>query len=218
MFHSTRPTDTAPGHRPLSVLLVDDHPLLLQGLAAILQGQPGISIVGEARDGRQAVELVKRIEPDVVVMDLVMPEMDGVQATRAIVECCPNTRIIGLSCLGQGRTIRDAIEAGMNGYMPKRCAVDELVEAVRAVGAGGSYISPLVRRGDLQDGPELSPRELEVLRLLAAGKATKEVATELGLSVKTVETHRTSLREKLGIHSIAELTKYALREGMTSLG
>ena len=218
MFDSNGVTAASRTSSTLRVLLVDDHPLLLQGLAAILQGQPGISVVGEALDGRQAVELVRQFEPDVVVMDLVMPEMDGVQATRAIVECCPNTRVIGLSSLGQGRTIRDAIEAGMSGYMPKRCAVNELVDAVRAVAAGESYISPLVRRADLQDGPELSPRELEVLRLLAAGKATKEVATELGLSVKTVETHRTSLREKLGIYNIAELTKYALREGMTSLG
>ena len=200
----------------ITVLLVDDHPLLIQGLIALLSGQPGITIVGHASDGREAVELARTLEPAVVVMDLVMPEMDGVEATGQILASCPATRIIGLSTMGKGRTVRHALDAGMHAYIPKLAAVDELVAAIRAVAAGESYVS--ARLGPMEPKPEtLTSREQEVLRMLTAGKSAKEIAIELDVSVKTVETHRITMKHKLGIFNMAELTKYALREGMATL-
>ena len=210
------PISGAAPRPPISVLLVDDHPLLIQGLIALLAGQSGISVVGEASDGRAAVELAQRLKPTVVVMDFIMPEMDGIQATRAIMESCPGTRIIGLTTVGGGRTVRDGFDAGMHAYLPKIAAADELVAAIRAVAAGETYVSP--RAGAPEPKPDvLTPREQEVLRLLVSGKSAKDIAADLDVSIKTIETHRVSVKQKLNLFTIAELTRYALREGMTSL-
>jgi DNA-binding NarL/FixJ family response regulator len=202
---------------PITVLLVDDHPLLIHGLMALLMGQPGIRVVGHAGDGRRAVELARELCPTIVVMDFVLPEMDGVQATRAILQSCPATCVIGLSTLARGRSVREALDAGMSAFIPKIAAVDELVHAIRAVAAGETYVSPSA--GPIEPKPDdvLSPRELEVLRLLADGQSAKEIAIKLDVSVKTIETHRVAVKQKLGLFSVAQLTKYALREGMTAL-
>jgi DNA-binding NarL/FixJ family response regulator len=214
--HPVPPAAGAPPRPPISVLLVDDHPLLIQGLVALLAGQPGISVVGQASDGRCAVEQARRLKPAVIVMDFIMPEMDGVRATREILGTCHETRIIGLTTTGGGRTVREALDAGMHAYLPKIAAADELVTAIRAVAAGETYVSP--RAGAVEPKPDvLTPREQEVLRLLASGKSAKEIAVDLDVSIKTIETHRVSLKQKLNLYTVAELTKYAIREGMTSL-
>jgi DNA-binding NarL/FixJ family response regulator len=211
------------------VLLVDDHQILRQGLRALLDDQPDFR-VSEADTGRAAVSKVTETAPDVVVMDLAMPGLNGIDATRQINEINPHVKVIALSAHSDKRMITEALRAGASGFVPKDAAFDELAQAIREVLAGKVYISPkisvAVRDAISDGGPQgeftstrgrLTAREREVLQLLAEGKSTKEVAAVLRVGVKTVETHRRQMMEKLQMYSLAELTKYAIREGITSV-
>ena len=199
------------------------------GLRALLRSQPGMIVVGEAADGRTAVSLAADLSPDVVVMDINMPDLDGVEATRRIAAAGNGTKVVALSGHSDDRSVREMLKAGAAGYVLKDAAFEELAAAVRAVVEGKVYVSPRVAgivvddlmhggaSGDSSSAGRRTTREREVLQLLAEGKATKQAAMHLHVSVKTVETHRRNIMEKLGLDSVAELTKYALREGLTSL-
>ena len=209
----------------IKLLLADDHEMLRSGLRALIERTAGMTVVGEAADGRTAVRLAADLQPDVVVMDVVMPVLNGVDATRQITDAQPQVRVICLTGRSDERVIADALTAGATGFVRKEAAFDELVAAVQAVVAGQTYVSPslaevVARPHNGTDGkshPKLSGREREVLQLISEGKATKEVAHALSVSVKTVETHRANLMNKLNLFSVAELTKYAVREGMSAL-
>jgi two-component system, NarL family, response regulator NreC len=211
------------------ILLVDDHQMMREGLRALLEGQAGVSVVGEAEDGRQAVEMVDSLKPDVVIMDVTMPSLNGVEATRQILGRHPDVKVIALSIHSDQRFVRQMFEVGAAAYLLKEGAFDELTQAIRAVRDGESYISSriagafikeYVRPGARRAAPGaevLSARENEVLQLIAEGKSTKEIASILRVGVKTVETHRRQVMLKLQINSVAELTKYAIRVGLTTL-
>jgi len=208
--------------------LVDDHQLLRAGLRTLLSKERDLEIVAEASDGREAVKLVAKHSPDVVVMDIGMPNLNGIEATRQIREIAPRTRVVALSMHSGAQFVSRMLEAGASAYLLKDSAHEELLHAVRAVTAGQVYLSPAItgvvvddyvrRAGTTNARPVLTPREREVAQLLAEGRSTKEIAGQLFLSVKTIETHRQHIMEKLNISSIAELTKYAIREGLTELG
>jgi DNA-binding NarL/FixJ family response regulator len=208
----------------VKVLLVDDHEIIRTGLRTLLQRERDMSIVGEASDGRRAVELVREVSPDVVVMDLTMPHLNGIDATRQSIAAKPSVRVIGLSASGDDRMVIEMLRAGAVGHVNKTAAGNELINAIRTVLKGSFYFSPeIVARIATSPGDQphsaferLSPREREVLQLIAEGKATKEVAAMLRVSIKTAETHRRNLMDKLNVDSVAELTKYAIREGLTS--
>src|SRR4051812_2264157 len=211
------------------VLLADDHRILRQGLRSLLSAQPDFEIVAEAEDGRTAVEMAERLSPHVIVMDIGMPDLNGVDATRQIVTKMPSVRVIALSAYADRRLIAEVLKAGASGYLLKESAFEELVEAIRTAAARKVYLSPKIAAELVEDyvrmskepGPSvfesLSPREREVLQLIAEGHSTKEVARTLKVSVKTVETHRRQLMNKLELFSVAELTRYAIREGLVSL-
>ena len=210
-------------------LLADDHEILRSGLKALVQGQPGMSVVGEAADGRAAVRLAAELRPDVVVMDVMMPELNGVDATRQISSADVRVRVICLTGRSDEKVFAEAMAAGAVGFVRKESAFEELMTAVQTVLAGGRYVSPSLSTtlnptaaagGAVNGGlvhPKLSGREREVLQLISEGKATKEVAASLHVSVKTVETHRANLMNKLNLFSVAELTKYAIRQGIAAL-
>ena len=210
------------------IILVDDHQLLRAGLRTLLSKERDLEIVAEASDGREAVKLVTKHSPDVVIMDIGMPNLNGIEATRQIREIAPRTRVVALSMHSGAQFVSRMLEAGASAYLLKDSAHEELLHAVRAVTAGQVYLSPAItgvvvddyvrRAGTTSPGPLLTPREREVAQLLAEGRSTKEIAGRLFLSVKTIETHRQHIMEKLNISSIAELTKYAIREGLTELG
>ena len=209
------------------VLLADDHKILRQGLRTLLEREKDIQIVGEADNGRSSVKLSGELAPDVVVMDVAMPDLNGIDATRRITEAEPRTRVLALSMHSDGRYVKGMLQAGARGYILKDCAAEELTHAIRTVMAGQVYVSPgvtgaivndYVRQLSAADGPAtLTPREREVLQLLAEGGSTANIAAGLHLSVKTIETHRKHIMDKLGLRSIAELTKYAIREGITTV-
>ena len=213
----------------IRMLLVDDHKLMREGLRALLEGAPDLEIVGQASDGREALDLVRTLSPDVVVMDVGMPELNGVEATRRIRSEFEGVKVIALSTHTDKRYVHHMLEAGACGYVLKIAAYDELLRAVRAVSVGKTYLSPEVtasvveRSRSPHDGSEvdaystLGSREREVLQLVAEGKTSAETAKEMHISIKTVETHRRNIVQKLGLHGTAELTKYAVREGLTSL-
>lgn len=213
----------------IRVLIADDHKILRDGLVALLEEQEDLRIVAQADNGREAIALTRQHRPDIVVMDAAMPLLNGVEATRQIHAESPGVRIIALSMHSDRRFVRGMLAAGASGYLLKDSAVEELVLAVRTVARGQVYLSPGIGGALVQDYQELlaadasekrdplSPREREVLQLLAEGHTTKQVAALLHVSVKTVETHRKNIMDRLGLRSIAELTKYAIREGLTSL-
>ena len=205
------------------VLLADDHAMFRSGVAAMIEASPGLSVVGHAAGGWDAVRLAAALRPDVVVMDLAMPDLDGIAATQRIAAEVPAVRVVCLTGRSDERTIRQAISAGAVGVVSKVAAFEEVATAVRAAAGGQRYVSPSLRalaaRPDT-DGtgvPRLSGREREVLHLIAGGRATKEAAADLHVSVKTVETHRANLMNKTGLSSVAELTKYAVRHGLAAL-
>ena len=204
----------------IRVLLADDHLIVCQSLKAVLERE-GLQVVGEAADGREAVRLACALRPDVAVLDVSMPLLNGLDAAREIQKACPRTRTILLTMHGEDTYVLQALQMGIRGYVLKSQAVTDLVRAVREVSRGAVYLSPSVSgavveayrtKKDLRD--PLTPRELAVLHLVAEGKTTKEVASLLGMSVKTAEYHRNSVMRKLDIHETASLVRYAIRRGL----
>ena len=213
----------------IRILLADDHGIIRQGLRSLLNKQPDMEVVAEAEDGRKAIDLVREFRPDMVIMDITMPNLNGVEATRQITAEFTQTKVIALSIHSNRRFVSDMLRAGAAGYIVKDCLFDELVQAIRVVTSGGVYLSPTVTGVLIDDYVNhlstpfesqpmiLNDREREVLQLLAEGKSAKQIARDLHVSAKTIEANRRNLMEKLDIHNIAELTKYAVREGLTSL-
>jgi len=212
------------------ILIADDHKLFRDGLKTLINKHPEIEVVGEAEDGLSAVALAQKLKPDVVLMDISMPDLNGIEATRKILSERPEIKIIILSMHFDRRFVTEALKAGALGYLLKDSTVEELVQTIHAVKSDQIYLSDKINDVVIKDYIKmaksaessaytvLSAREREVLQLLAEGKATKEIAAKLNVSVKTIETHRKQIMNKLNIHSIAELTKYAIREGLTQLG
>jgi two-component system, NarL family, response regulator NreC len=213
----------------IKVLLADDHIMMRGGLRMVLEQNHELAVVGEAEDGRETVRLAKKLLPDVVVMDIAMPDMNGIEATRQIIADRPGAKVIALSMHSDRHFVSEMLKAGATAYLLKQCAVDELITAIKTVLKNQTYLSPcisgvvvdnFVRNSSKSDSSvfsHLTDREREVLQLMAEGKSSKEIANQLNLSIKTIETHRMKVMEKLNIHTVAELTKYAIREGLTSL-
>jgi DNA-binding NarL/FixJ family response regulator len=214
----------------IRVLIADDHKIMLAGLRSLLEKQTDFDVVGEADNGRLAVKMAHEKKPDVVVMDVSMPDLNGIEATTQIIESLPETRVIALSMHSDKRFVMGMLRAGASGYLLKDCASQELANAILQVATGKKYLSPEITGvvlGDILQGKssgevatatsQLSPREREVLQLIAEGWSTKQIASHLYVSVKTIETHRRQIMKKLDLHSIADLTKYAIREGLTSI-
>ena len=214
---------------PTRVLLVDDHAIIRQGLCSLLEKQPDIEVVGSVEDGRKAVDIARELAPDLVIMDISMPNLNGIDATRKIIGEMGDVKIIALSIHSSRHFVAEMLKAGASGYILKECLFDELVEAIKTVLNGGTYLSPkitgvviddYVKRLSTQyqpEGPVLNEREREVLQFLSEGKSTKQIAVQLHVSAKTIESNRRNIMDKLGINSVAELTKYAVREGITPL-
>lgn len=209
------------------VLLADDHKMFREALRALLEKNPGIEVVGEASDGREVLKLAGETKPEVVCMDVAMPGLNGIEATRRLVAALPGVKVIGLSAYSDQRFAVDMLDAGAAGYVTKAEAGEELLRAIRTVERQQTYLSPDVAGGVLQalrnpsahavsSTPRLAPREREVLQLLAEGLSTREIAARLHLASSTVEVHRRNIMRKLDLHSVAELTKYAVRHGITS--
>ncbi len=209
----------------LRVFIADDHAFVLEGLKAKVNAQPDMAVIGEATDGRTAVQKVQELLPDVVVMDFSLPVLDGAAATQEIKRLCPQVRVIALTVHEDRVYLRQLLEAGASGYVVKRSAAEDLIRAIQIVAAGGVYLDPAIGdkviggyigrqplKGQML-GQELSEREVEVVRLIARGFANKEIASQLNLSVKTVETYRARAMEKLGLNSRADLVRYASLQG-----
>jgi two-component system, NarL family, response regulator NreC len=204
------------------ILLADDHAVVRQGFKMILAAQPDMEIVGEAGNGRATVELAEQLRPDIVVMDVAMPELNGIEATRRLAASLPHTRVLALSMHKDSVYVREILRAGARGYLLKDSVAADLVSAVRAVASGEGYLSPAVSNAVLDDYRRhvtnpidlLTSREREVLQMLAEGKTNKEIAGILNLSVYTVDAHRGRIMEKLNLHSINELVRFAVRNGL----
>jgi DNA-binding NarL/FixJ family response regulator len=213
----------------VKIILADDHKMMREGLSSLLDQQPDINVVGQAVNGREAVQLAEKLEPDVVVMDVSMPDLNGIDATRQITSRKRQTKVIALSMHSDRQFVAEMFRAGASGYLLKDSAFEELTSAIRTVARNETYIAPKISGVSFEDRggdsspqepflpPRLTDREREVLQMIAEGKGTKEIAAELFLSSKTVETHRQHLMEKLDMYTVAELTKYAIREGLTTL-
>src|SRR5258706_4829886 len=215
----------ARGTKRLRILVADDHELVRRGIRGQLSARRGWIIVGEAMNGREAVEKASKLKPDVAIVDISMPDLDGLQATRQIREAAPSTEVVILTMHESDQMVRRVLEAGARGYVLKSDLAAHLVKAVKDVSAGKLFLTPrvsdIVVRGFLATGEESdptehsearpTPREVEIIRLLAEGKANKEIAAKLGITIRTVETHRAKIMLKLGLHSLAELIHYAIR-------
>jgi DNA-binding NarL/FixJ family response regulator len=211
----------------MKILLADDHKMMRDGLRALLERQPDMEIVAEASTGKEVLERARELHPDIVVMDVTMPELNGIEATRRLVAEQRGIKVVALSVHTDRRYMMAMFEAGAVAYVPKNVAFDELAQAIHAVMLGQRYLSPAItgaviegylRKGEPATlGARLTPREREVLQLLAEGNSSKDIAAKLDLSVATVETHRRQISTKLDLHSVAELTKFAIREGLTSV-
>jgi DNA-binding NarL/FixJ family response regulator len=209
----------------LRILMADDHPIVLAGLKALVQADPGLQIVGEARDGRTAQRLASSLKPDVVVLDLSMPEMNGSEVARAMLAERPECRILILTVHEDRATLRQLLDLGVAGYLVKRSAADELLRAIHAVAAGGTYLDPAIAgkvvgaggQGSSRSpgGPtvELSEREADVLRLIANGHSNKEISARLAISVKTIETYKARAMEKLGFKTRVDVVRHAASKG-----
>lgn len=213
----------------IRVLLADDHKMMREGLKVLVNNENGMDVVGEASDGHSVVRMIDKLKPDVVVMDVGMPNLNGIEATRQILHREDTIKVLALSMHSDRRYITEMLRAGAAGYLIKDAAFDELAQAIRTIMKGQTYLSPEIAGTVVQEALQaverkedspfsiLTEREREVLQQLAEGYPTKEIAANLFVSVKTIETHRSHLMEKLNLHSVAELTKYAIREGLTSL-
>jgi two-component system, NarL family, response regulator NreC len=205
----------------VKILLADDHTIVRQGLKLILSAHDDLEVVGEAANGREAVEMAAKLRPDIVLMDVQMPELNGIEATRKMVAAQPRIRILVLSMHKEAVYVREILKAGARGYILKDAIDTELLIAVRSVAKGDGYISPAVAgafndkaTGSNSPVDSLSPREREVLLLIAEGKTNKEIATHLNLSVYTVDSHRGKIMEKLNLHSAGELVRFAMKNGL----
>jgi DNA-binding NarL/FixJ family response regulator len=208
----------------IRILLADDHQMMRQGLKSLLAEQPDFEVVGEAGDGRTAVRLAQELSAAVVIMDVTMPDLNGVDATRQLKSEAPDVKVVGLSMHPERQFVLEMLSVGASGYLLKDCPFTELVQAIRAAVEGDVYLSPkvagvVVRGRGASNGAarSLTPREREVLQQVAEGRNTKQVAQSLHISTKTVETHRRQIMEKLELFSVAELARYAIREGLTPL-
>ncbi len=212
----------------IRVLLADDHTVVRQGLRALLAAEPDIQIVGEADNGRQAVQMVRSLSPEVVVMDIAMPVLNGLEATRQILHGHPSTKVLILSSYSDDEYVQQLAEAGVAGYLVKQTAGNELLKAIREASRGNAFFSPAIAKrlrdhcrdtltggsGGRRRSPHLTTREAEVLQLIAEGRANKQIAAELCISIKTVEKHRQQVMNKLGIHDVAGLTRHAIAKGI----
>jgi DNA-binding NarL/FixJ family response regulator len=229
---AVKATDRSKPMKKIRVLLADDHTILRQGIRVMMEAEPDISVVGEASDGRQAVQLTIKLRPDVAVIDLAMPLLNGLEATRQITKQNPSAKVLMLSSYGDNEYVHQVTKAGAAGYLLKHTVVDDLINAIREVAKGNAYFSPSVCRGLVEnyrdtakDGGRgtkrrdaLTIREAEVLQLIAEGQPNKRIAAELGISIKTVEKHRQQVMYKLNIHDIAGLTRYAISRGVIESG
>ena len=208
--------------RKIRVLLADDHAVVRQGFRMILGAHADMEIVGEAGNGREAVELAESLRPDVVVMDVAMPELNGIEATRRLSASCPLTRVLALSMHKDSVYVREILRAGARGYLLKDALDSDLLSAIRALARGDGYLSPAVSDAVLSDYRRqvtdpldmLSSREREVLQMIAEGKTNKEIASALNLSIYTVDAHRGRIMEKLNLHTTGELVRFAMRKGI----
>jgi DNA-binding NarL/FixJ family response regulator len=212
----------------ISVLLVEDHGIVRQGLKSVLEAESDIEVVGEAGDGKEALRKARAVQPNVVIMDIAMPTMNGLDAARRLAEILPESKVLILSSYSEAQEVERALEAGAAGYVMKETASSEVVKAVRETHKGNGYFSAPISQRMLQQNrssfmrgaqkamhaPRLTGRETEVLKLISTGKANKQIADELKISIKTVEKHRQSLMNKLNIHEAAGLTRYAVTEGL----
>ena len=216
----------------IRILIADDHKIVCDGLKALLKAQPEMEIVAQAANGREAVKLAHQQKPDMVIMDVAMPDLNGLEAVRQILSAHPHIKVIALSMHSDRRYVTGMLSAGASGYILKHCAFEELVHAIHVVLSNQVYLSPAIagivvselaqsKASRSRQSPsvsrQLTSREREVLQLIAEGHSARDIAQRLHLSVKTIETHRRQMMEKLGIHSVADLTKFAIREGLTSL-
>jgi DNA-binding NarL/FixJ family response regulator len=213
---------------PISVLLADDHVLIRAGIRALVEKFPSIRVIAEAKDGREALRLIGELQPDLVLMDIAMPGLNGLEATARITAAFPNVRVIILSMYASEEYVRKSIAAGAVGYLVKGSAAAELGDAIKAVATGGEHFSPLVSEHLVKNRTghvsvtrtmieRLTPRQREILQLIAERHHTKDIAQILDISVKTVETHRAQLMERLGIHDVPGLVRFAIRAGLASL-
>ena len=217
--------------KKLRILIADDHGLVRRGARALLQAQQGWRVVGEAANGREAVEKAKEMKPDVAVVDISMPELDGVEVARQILEAVPDAKVLVLTMHESDQMVQRALGAGAHGYILKSDLTDSLPKAVKAIAEGKRFLTPRVSeivldgfletRGRNRQGERTAsrttPREVEIIRLLAEGKSNKEIAALLGITVRTIETHRSKIMLKLGLHSLAELIHYAMRHKIVSM-
>ncbi len=212
----------------IRLLIVDDHEVVRKGFCSLLADQEGVEIVAEAAQGREGLAKARQLSPDLVLMDLEMPDMNGIVATTQIRMHCPETQVLGLSMHADDRFVTEMLRAGARGYLLKSCRLEELLRAIRTVVAGGVFLSAEVARSVMDrldkqavtdpqppDLQRLTSREIRVLQMLAEGRTSKQIASALGLSVRTIDSHRQKMMDKLELYSVAELTKFAVRERLT---
>jgi DNA-binding NarL/FixJ family response regulator len=212
------------------ILIADNHGILRQGISALIEKHSDMEVVGQADNGLTVVELARELQPDVVLMDVSMPKLNGIEATRQIKSELPDIKVLALSVHAKREFVLDMVRAGVSGYMLKECVFDDLVHAIEVIVAGQSYLSPQIATIVLEgitkdsvfgivdsDSKALTPRENQILQLLTEGNSAKQIASQLGLSVKTVEATRRQIMEKTEVDNLADLTKYAIREGLTTV-
>ncbi len=211
-------------NRKIQVLLADDHAILRKGIRMLIDSQADMEVVGEAKTGREAIEEARRLKPDIVVMDISMPELNGIEATRQIGESLPQTRVVALSMHKDSVYVREILRAGARGYLVKDSEDDDLLRAIRSVHRGEAFLSPSISDAILVDYRRfvsnpidlLTSREREILAMIAEGKSNKDIANALNLSVYTVESHRGSLMEKLNLHNTGDIVRFGIRNGLAN--